>query len=167
MAETEVDTDEDWTTLGAAPEAAPLTEVVDEPFDAASQRARLRSLEDDLLERTLRIIDGAMHFDEIDDPADGASPEAVAAGVDDSLAIPEDWVRELGFVKAQRRMRMARAAWKGAKDGPVGLKLASQVFNGIVKARATEKAAPAQLNVISIQMTAPLPVFERMKVERE
>lgn len=138
---------------------------------ARAQINRLRSLEDNLLERSMRIIDSALSFEEIEDPSGQAEaePPVVKMQSDGSVDlqradIPLEWIQELGYEKALRRLRVARAAWRGAKDAPVGLKMATAVFNGIVKARATEKATPTQINIIAVPMSAPLPDFPRRKL---
>lgn len=91
------------------------------------QQDRLRGIEDDLLERSLTTVQDALAFQEID--PEQASP-------------PLAWVEELGPKAAERRLRLAKAAWMSAKDAPVGLKVAKDMAAGIIRARSAEQAAP-------------------------
>lgn len=147
------------------------------PAEKAHHR-HLRALEDKVLEHSLRIVADAMHFDEVDDNAAEelerlaavaeamrrGEPPSPATAVAPQQVIPAHWIAELGEEGAKRRMRMARAAWKPIKDSAVGFKIATQVFTGIVKARSVEKGKPVELNIGVVQLSAPLPQFERRKV---
>lgn len=165
MAETKDETDV-WDGLGLPPEPAPLAtvehtaEVVDEREEA---QKGLRRLEDGIFERSMVVIDGVLHFAEIDDPYENIDPN-LPPDVEQKLAIPQTWIDELGLEGATRRYRMAKAAYRATKDAPVGIRVASQVMTGIVKARATERSQRVALNVGVINMSAPLPQFETRKV---
>jgi hypothetical protein len=95
------------------------------------QRAKLKDIEDQLLVSSLSIVRDALAFEEIDP---------------NTTEPPEHWVQELGPEGAEKRFRMAQAAWLNAKEAPVGLKLAKELGLGIIKARSTESAG-ARLNV--------------------
>lgn len=112
----------------------------------------IRSIEDEMLLEASTIVRDAMKWRDIE-------PSSVDA--------PTEWYQELkerlgdGPAKdeAIKRFRVAKAAWMSSKDAPIGLKLATQVMVGIVKARATEDQAPRPLNVAVqiVQMPAQLP----------
>ena len=183
MADTDEQTADAWAELGQgfAHEAVVVAEdAAIEVDEDRAHRNHLRRLEDKVLEHSLRIVADAMHFDEVDDPGPAEAAAAAAAlallqapagqpvlgvtPVTVEAPIPQAWIDELGEEGAKRRMRMARAAWKPIKDSAVGFKIATQVFTGIVKARATEKGRPVELNIGVVQLSAPLPEFERRKV---
>ena len=119
------------------------------PASRAERMDRLRDLENTLLETSLAVVGDALSFRDIDAGATEAPPDW--GGMDPDEAV--------------KRLRMANAAWMNKKDAPVGIELAKQVAVGIIKARATEKAAPKTLNVVQIQMSAPLPQFETVEME--
>lgn len=144
------DEPDDW---GDLPEDAPLAKAEPE-FSLAkpSTRAeRLKNLEEKLLETSLTTVSDALAFRDIQPGQEEAPP---------------DWT-DISPDEAIKRLRVANAAWMGKKDAPVGLELARSVAIGIIKARATEKAAPKVLNVVQIQMSAPLPQFEVVEIEED
>ena len=53
------------------------------------------------------------------------------------------------------------------KDAPVAIATATKVLTGIVRARATEKAGPKQLNLNMVSITAPLKQLEVIDIEGE
>jgi hypothetical protein len=119
---------------------APLAEPID----------TLRAIEDRVLTKALRVVEDGLAWADIDIGEKG---------------IPDEWIRECGsLVEAKKRQRAAHAAQCGPKEAPVGLKLAKEVFVGVVKARATERAAPKQLNLIVGKMDFQLPSFPKVKV---
>lgn len=133
----------------AMKERKPPTAIVG-ASPAYIQHQRLTSMQDDLLERSLMVVDASMAFAEID-------PE--------SKKPPKKWVEDMGEQEALIRWRIARAGWMSAKDAPVGIKVASAVAVGIIKAKATEKAGPKQLNIALVQLSSPLPQFPEQDVE--
>lgn len=135
-----------------APRVEVVRPIVAIPKKGLSQikAEQLRSIEDSILERSQKVISDAMYFGEFD-PED---PEP-----------PQRWVDELGIDGARERLRMAKYALMAAKEAPVGLSIAKATFASIVKARATEKQGPRQLNVNVVNMTAPLPEFRVIEVE--
>lgn len=118
----------------------------------AFQHERLATMQDELLERSLSVVDASMRFAEIEP---------------DTKEPPQEWIDELGgnVEKARRRLRVARAAWMSTSEAPVGIKVASAVAVGIIKAKATEKAQPRTLNIQVVQMTAPMPTFPEQDLE--
>lgn len=127
-----------------------LAEIVPAPIRAVSQHARLERIQDDLLERSLAVVDGSVSFADIEPGA---------------LEPPPEWIEQYGHEGAMRRLRVARASWMNAKEAPVGIKVAAQVAVGILRAKAQEKSGPKTLNIAVVQMTAPLPQFEEREIE--
>lgn len=144
------DTDDDWGFL--APEPAPLAKP--EPIKLLPKQERLdrlRDLENQLLERSLNVVSDALYFRDIEPGQKEPPPDWGDMDPDEKI----------------KRLRMANAAWLNKKEAPVGIELSKQVAVGIIRARATEKAAPKTLNVAVIQMSAPLPQFEVVEVEAD
>ena len=79
---------------------------------------------------------------------------------------PQEWVDELGQKGAMRRLRVVQAAQMSAKESPVGLKHSKEILVSVIKARATEKAAPKHLNIQIGHMDFALPNYPTIKVER-
>lgn len=92
-----------------------------------AQAAALERLDDEIHRGVAQTLQDALHFAQI--TPDTAFP-------------PDAWVAELGHEGAQRRLRLAKAAWKNAKESPVGLKLAKEMYVGSLRARAERSAAP-------------------------
>lgn len=115
----------------------------------AQRKERLQELEDKLLETSLTTLADALSFRDIDAGAEQPAPEWGDLDPDEQI----------------KRLRMANAAWLNKKEAPVGLDLSKQIAVGIIKARATEKAAPKTLNVVQIGMSAPLPEFPVVELE--
>jgi len=129
---------------------AQLAKILPKKDALALQQDRLQELQDQLLERSLSIVDSSMRFADID-PTTTEPPQA--------------WIDELGMDGAKVRLRVAQSAWAAAKDAPVGIKVASSVLVGILKAKATEKQGPRTLNVAVVHMTAPMPQFPEQEIE--
>jgi hypothetical protein len=113
---------------------------------------QLLSIQDEIYRESMEVMGDQIAFREIDPSAKGP---------------PQEWIDKYGFERAQRRFRVASAAWLDTKTAPVALKHITQVSLGIIKARATEKAAPRSLN-IAVFMTradAPEPEFPVIEVE--
>jgi hypothetical protein len=136
-------------SLGKAPprsieEArAELAEVLPQPQSMALQHSRLQEIQDQILERSLGVVDGAVRFAEID--RDATEP-------------PVEWLEELGEKEAMRRFRIAKAAWEGAKTSPTAFKVATQMAVGILRAKASE-TGPRTLNIQIAHLSAPIPSF--------
>lgn len=108
----------------------------------------LRGIEDDLLRTSLTTVRDALMFQDI--PEDCPAP-------------PAEWVAELGEAGAEKRLRLALAAWRNAKEAPVGLKMAKEVAMGIIKARSTEASA-ARMNV-AVQIVTQVANYEVLEIE--
>lgn len=119
--------------------SAPLTARSAAPL-APHQHTRLRALEDDIHRRALVCLDDVSRWTDVD-PKQEEPPAA--------------WVDELGLEGAQRRLRVARAAWMSPKEAPVGIKVAQTVAVGISRARATEGGGAQTLNVQTVVFVAP------------
>lgn len=89
---------------------------------------RIRYVEDELLARSQSIIEDVLDFAEID-PADDGKNEL----------LKQRWAREMGSVEAaERRFRIALAAWASNSAVPAGIKIAHEMYLGITKARSKE-----------------------------
>jgi hypothetical protein len=117
------------------------------------QQDGLRLLEDELYTGSLAVVGGTFDFAELDEK--------------DLDKMPEGWIDSYGEKEAKKRHRIAKAGWMPNKEAPVALTLATKVLTGIVRARATEKAGPKQLNINMVSMTAPLEELEVLDVEEE
>ena len=73
---------------------------------------------------------------------------------------------EYEYEEAKKMYAIAQAAWAPAKNAPIGMKYATQMGLGIIKARSVERAAPTNLAVQIIQMTAP-PTFPELILPAE
>jgi hypothetical protein len=120
---------------------------------AALQQDGLRRLEDELLANSLAVVGGVCDFAELD--------------LADLDKIPEGWIEAYGPEEAKKRHRIAKAGWMNNKDAPVAINTATKVLTGIVRARATEKAGPKQLNINMVSMVAPLDSLEVLDIEEE
>lgn len=114
------------------------------------QQERLQRIKDDLLERSLNIVDASVRFAELDP---------------DSEEPPPSWIRQYGLEEARVRARIARTGWLPTKDAPSGVKTAAAVAIGIMRANAQEKAAPVAINIAVVKMTAPMPEFLERDIE--
>lgn len=128
-------------------------EVLPEKRTAAEERAlALRNLEDELLQESMKVVRDVLRFRDVD-PTEEEPPMS--------------WRLEHGYDEAKKMQAIARAAWMPAKLAPVGLKYATQMGLGIIKARATERAAPQNLAVQFIQMTVPPRQFPEIVIKEE
>lgn len=123
------------------------------------QRDKLIGMRDELLAESLGVIRDAMRFRDID-------PEfAKEIEKDPAFWDMED---ELGAKDAKKAYRVAQYASMTAADAPIGLKLATNIAVGIMKANAAEKGGTHVLNVNKVVLAAhSLPVFEEREVESE
>ena len=127
----------------------PTASIVAPPSPAPLNK--LQRMEEDILERSLEVVQASMHWQDIE--PDAEEP-------------PQAWVDELGREGAQKRFRVARAAWQSAKTAPVGLSLAKATALGITKVRAMTKMATPTLNVNFVNFQAP-PELQVVDVESE
>jgi len=102
--------------------------------------ANIRKIDDSLLMQSAATLADSLSFRDI---------------VPGQKKPPKEWVAELGAEEAEKRLRVANAAWLNAKEAPAGIKVAAQIYTGILKARATENQPVAQINVGAIQFGPP------------
>ncbi len=119
---------------------------------AAARQEKLKELENELFHENMAIMRDVACFRDIE--PDCEHP-------------PDNWVMELGMAGAQKRLRVAKAAWMSSKDAPVALNVSKSILMGIIKARATEKAGPRSLNVAMVHMAAPQQEFEERELEEK
>jgi hypothetical protein len=121
------------------------------------QRDKLMGLRSELLAESLGVIRDAMRFRDIDPKLEQKD--------DPAFWTMED---ELGPDDAKRAYRVAKYALATAADAPIGLKLATNIAVGIMKADAAEKGAAPILNVGRVIVNnAAIAVFEEREVENE
>lgn len=121
------------------------------------QRDKLIGLRDELLQESLGVIRDSMRFRDID-------PE-LERDLDPAFEAME---AELGPQEAQRAYRVAKYSLATAAEAPIGLKLATNIAVGIMKANAAEKGAAPILNVSKVVINqASVPSFEEREVKDE
>lgn len=118
---------------------------------AEERSIELRNMEDELLQQSMKVVQDTLRFRDIDPTQEEP---------------PMEWRLAFGYEEAKKMHTIARAAWLPAKDAPIGLKYATQMGLGIIKARSVERAAPQNLAVQIIQMTAP-PSFPEIIIPSE
>ena len=84
---------------------------------------------------------------------------------DGQQAMFEHWRDTLGPERANRIRNTVEAAWKGKKDAPVWLAIEQAIFVSGVKARAMKSGGQNTMNVQIVQMSAPMPNFQRKRIE--
>jgi hypothetical protein len=137
----------------SAPDFSPLaTPSADRAALLAEKADRLKSFEDQIFEKSMRILSHSMDFADIEEDQD---------------FVPQEWIDEAGgdMKLARARFRVAKGSWKGTADQPAGIKTAVQTAMGIIRARSTEKQGPRVLNVQVVNLSGPLPVFDAIDVE--
>lgn len=139
----------------AETEIAPLAIVEPRPLTGVRKTDQLRAMEDELYEEAASILRDAMRFADVE----MAVPEG------ETLQVPKEWGREMSPERAKKALRIAASAWMSAKDAPVALKLAAQTVTGVIKARATEKQGPRQLNVTFVKMVGAPQQFPELEVD--
>lgn len=132
------------------------------PAQLVKTRAdRIADIEEELHEEAATILKDAMHFMDVEPgPLDPETGERLPPQP------PAAWVAELGEEGAKRRLRTAQHALSSSKDAPVGLKLAKDALVGMAKVKAVKNAPARTLNMIVVNMTAVLPEFEELEVDR-
>ena len=139
--------------LAVAKSPEPLAGVTTSPPSTAlSVSQRLKALEDSILEKSLRTVDAALHWEDIDPGAEGP---------------PQAWIDEVGAEEASKRFRVARAAWLNAKEAPVGLNMARTTALGITKVRSAIKASSPTLQINLVSFASPMADIEAIDVESE
>jgi hypothetical protein len=129
-----------------------IPEVMQKPIRTRAEAtlAELRHIEDELLKENMAIMRDAAKMRDID----GKSDE-----------IPMEWIAEVGIFEAQKRLRIAKEAWKPSGNAATGLQLAKAVMVGIIKARATEKGRPMHLAIGTVAVNMPMPMFKVVEVD--
>ncbi len=141
---------------------APITKVEKRVLTKPElAQIQLRETEDSVLQDAMTVIEGAMGMLEVD-------PNVLDE--EGQIAMPDIWLQavlsgEMTENEARKRLRAAVYALMPGKDAPVGLKIALDIFTGIAKARAVEKGGPKSLNMVLVQMQAPMPIFDSMEEE--
>lgn len=99
-------------------------------------KERIKRLEDEVFEEAAWVCQQAMRFGDI------------PFGTEDP---PAQWVKEHGEEEARRILRYVQAAQMSARDAPAGIKVATTVLTGLLRARAEKKAAqPLNVNVVTL-----------------
>jgi hypothetical protein len=156
----------DFVPIGGAPEGnivAPAAMIVGEEQGMTlreyereqgelDRHAQLLTLQDQLFAEHMKVMRDIGMSREInpDDPA-----------------IPDEWLQRFGQEEATKMHRVAVAGWQNKKDAPCFVDVSKSVVLGIIRAKATEKTGPRQLNVNVVNMTAPPMVFPEMEVGNE
>lgn len=137
-----------------------LTSIVNAGDKAKENRlARMRELEDEVLQNALGNLAAVQSFSEI--TPDEENP-------------PEDWVQRFGLAAAEKRLKLARAGWRPMKDAPFAAIQSLQIAVGFAKARGQQLHLSAgELNV-KISLPAPTTaehpgevVYETREIEDE
>lgn len=68
------------------------------------------------------------------------------------VAPPQKWIDKLGVEEAERRFRLARAAWLPRGDAPAGMSIAVDILKMDAKVKAAAKTPATQNLSIAIQM---------------
>jgi hypothetical protein len=107
----------------------------------------LRGLEDELLEESLRVINGAMKF----------------ADIDPQLTEPDEAFLERfkNDPDPQKLFRLMKYGLMKTSEAPAGLTLAQKTAIGILKARAGDKGEVRPL-AVNVQIVQSMPQFEKI-----
>jgi len=111
--------------------------------------ARLDEIQDAVKQESFEVVSAVVGFAEIDP---------------DSPAPPESWVQQLGFARALKRFRLAKAGWLGAKEAPIGIKVAASIAGNVLKAQAGD-GDRRPLNMTFVKVTNALPQYDAIEVE--
>jgi hypothetical protein len=124
------------------------------------QQGKLLSMRDELFKESMGVLQDAMRFRDFPQGQD-----------DDARDMDENFLKlvdQQGLTEATKTWRIAMAAWSSASDAPIGLKLATNIAVGIMKANASEKGGTHVLNVSKVVVNqSSIPVFEGREVETE
>jgi hypothetical protein len=63
------------------------------------------------------------------------------------VAPPKKWVDALGVEEAERKFRLARAAWLPSREAPAGLGIATDILKMDAKVQAAKGAPPTHLGI--------------------
>ena len=117
--------------------------------DERDPLALMREVRQELMVESMDVLANTMKFSEVD--PDQEEP-------------PDEWVQQLGLVRAKRALTIAKSAYKSSKDAPIALRLAADVFLGLTKAEALEKSGSKQLNVQVVQVATKSVDYPAMEV---
>jgi hypothetical protein len=133
---------------------APIEVVPKAPLTRAQKvDAELDRVQEEILQESLGVIEGALKFADIE-PSEVQGPP------------PKEWVERYGYEKAKKVQRLAGYGLMPKKDAPAGLSLASATASSILNARAKSGEGPRVLNVQVVQISSPLPTFEVVEVDK-
>ncbi len=104
--------------------------------EAAAAPDRIQGVQNRIFERALHTIEAALSFADVEFDEEGRP-----------MGIPQAWIDEEGEVKAKKRYRAMLKGQENSQNAPVVMKMAVDVANTIIRARATEKSAPVSINV--------------------
>lgn len=110
---------------------------------------RLEQMGQRVYERSLRVCEEVMSFADV--PYGTKDP-------------PQEWIDQLGEEAAHRKLRLIQAGQMNQKDAPSGVKTATLVLTGMLKAKAIKDAAP-QLNVAIVNLGKMSIEYEEQKVD--
>lgn len=139
------------------------TEIVPKPKVASIERAEreLQRIENEIVSEASMVVHGTMRFADIDPENPDETPEAWRAELAAGTATMEE---------IEKRKRIARAAWLSAKEAPVAFAIASKVLVGAMKAKAMAGAAPKNLNLTLVSISAPgqtIQAFPEKEIKHE
>lgn len=129
-----------------------LAKTKDKEIVLTEQQAydRLQDVEDSLRTESLLVLSDAMAFADID-PKD-ENP-------------PAEWIKMLGLKRAEQRFRVAKAAWESAKEAPVGIKVAAQIWAAILKVRSGDSGIkPLNMTLVNV-VAKNAPIYDEQEVE--
>ena len=109
----------------------------------------IREVTDELLLESVEVLLGASKFTEID-PEDPKPPA--------------EWVRRFGASKALKLHRCAKYAMLPGSQAPVGFKIVSQVFAGIMKTRERHNDRGLDFGG-GVTVECPVEAFPEMEVD--
>lgn len=122
------------------------------------QEEVLLGLKERLFQESMTVVADTLRFREID-PQHAQDPVSDPA----YMQIVDECDGDHG--EAMKIYRVALAGWSSAKDQPSGVKVASAMVIGILKANAAEKGGDRTLNIGRVILTATLPQFEERDME--
>lgn len=135
--------------LAALEMVSESTTVLPAKWQEMSIDERIKDAQARLIERSGTVVEAALCFAEIDPTMDGP---------------PDEWVQQLGKEAAEKKFRVARAAWTPTKSAPAGISVAQAILLGVMKSRSQEVAAAAP-PTSNVQIVVNMPQFEEIEVE--
>lgn len=111
--------------------------------------ARLDEIQDAVKQESFEVVSAVVSFAEIEEGA--AAP-------------PESWIQKFGFARAMKRFRLAKAGWLGAKEAPIGIKVAASIAGNIIKAQGND-GDRRPLNMTFVKVTNTLPKYDAIEIE--